>query len=129
MMENSAQLTQLIQNWARAVRNRDIAAIMSHHAEQIVMYDVPPPFQSVGLEAYRQTWDTFFTGTQPGIFDIVELQVKAGDEIAFAYASMKCSVKNDNGEFEELPFRLTIGLEKINGQWLIVHEHHSIPAS
>jgi ketosteroid isomerase-like protein len=128
-MENSALITQHIQNWALAVRDRDIAAIMAHHADQIVMYDVPPPFQSVGLEAYCQTWDNFFTGTQPGIFDIGDLQVKAGDEIAFAYASMKCSVKSDNGEFEELPFRLTIGLEKINGQWLIVHEHHSIPAS
>ncbi|TAK61516.1 nuclear transport factor 2 family protein [Methylobacter sp.] len=28
-----------------------------------------------------------------------------------------------------LAFRLTIGLRKIDGQWSVVHEHHSIPAT
>ncbi len=25
------------------------------------MFDVPPPFKSVGLDAYRKTWDLFFS--------------------------------------------------------------------
>jgi uncharacterized protein (TIGR02246 family) len=127
-MNNESQIRMLIENWALAVRNKDMNGILAHHAADMVMYDVPPPFQSAGIEAYRKTWDTFFKYTKRGIFDIRELQVIAGDQVAFCYAIMKCSDKSDTGEFVELPFRLTIGLKKTANQWVIVHEHHSVPA-
>jgi ketosteroid isomerase-like protein len=127
-MNNESQIRMLIENWALAVRNKDMDGILAHHAADMVMYDVPPPFQSAGIEAYRKTWDTFFKYTKRGIFDIRELHVIAGDQVAFCYATMKCSDKSDTGEFVELPFRLTIGLKKTANQWVIVHEHHSVPA-
>jgi len=127
-MTNESQIRTLIENWALAVRNEDMGGILTHHAADIVMYDVPPPFQSVGIAAYCKTWGMFFKYTKPGIFDIQELRIVADDNIAFCYATMKCSDKSDSGEFVELPFRLTVGLKKTNGQWIIVHEHHSIPA-
>jgi len=127
-MNNEAQIRTLIENWAAAVRNKDMDGVLAHHSADIVMYDVPPPFQSVGIDAYRSTWDIFFKYTKPGVFDIQELHIVAGEEVAFCYATMKCSDKSDSGDFVELPFRLTIGLKKIGEQWIIVHEHHSIPA-
>jgi ketosteroid isomerase-like protein len=127
-MNNESQIRTLIENWAAAVRNRNIDAILAHHSEDMVMYDVPPPFQSIGIEAYRDTWDIFFKYTKSGVFDILELNIIAGEDVAFGYANMKCSDKSDSGDFVELPFRLTIGLKKIDNQWIIVHEHHSIPA-
>ncbi|MDB5156210.1 MAG: hypothetical protein JWR50_917 [Mucilaginibacter sp.] len=127
-MKNESQIRALIDNWAAAVRNKDMDGILAHHSNDLVMYDVPPPFKSVGLEAYRNTWDIFFKYTKPGVFDIRELHIMADEHIAFCYATMKCSDKSDTGEFIELPFRLTTGLKKIDDQWVIVHEHHSIPA-
>ncbi len=41
---------------------------------------------------------------------------------------MKYADKSNSLEFVELDFRLTIGLKKINNQWTIIHEHHSIPS-
>ncbi|WP_222110279.1 nuclear transport factor 2 family protein [Mesorhizobium amorphae] len=41
---------------------------------------------------------------------------------------MRCVVI-DNGQASDLDFRLTIGLRKIGGRWLFMHEHHSIPAA
>jgi ketosteroid isomerase-like protein len=127
-MNNESQIRLLIENWAAAVRNRDLDGILAHHSVDIVMYDVPPPFESIGIEAYRNTWDIFFKYTKPGIFDIRELNIIADEHIAFCYATMKCSDKSDSGEYVELPFRLTIGLKKTGDQWEIMHEHHSIPA-
>jgi uncharacterized protein (TIGR02246 family) len=127
-MTNEAQIRTLIENWTAAVRNNDLAGILTYHSPDVVMYDVPPPFQSIGIEAYSKTWDTFFKYTQPGIFDIQELNIIADEQVAFCYATLKCSDKSDSGEYVELPFRLTIGLKKVANQWLIVHEHHSIPA-
>ncbi len=127
-MNNESQIRTLIENWAAAVRNKDMDSILAHHAADVVMYDVPPPFQSNGIDAYRKTWDIFFKYTKPGLFDIHELHVTADDNIAFAYATMKCADKSSGGDYVELPFRLTVGLKKIDDQWVIVHEHHSIPA-
>lgn len=127
-MDNESQIRLLIENWAAAIRNRDLDAILAHHSVDIVMYDVPPPFESIGIEAYRNTWDIFFKYTKPGVFDIQELNIIADEHLAFCYATMKCSDKSDSGEYVELPFRLTIGLKKTGNQWEIIHEHHSIPA-
>lgn len=126
--ENEIQIRQLIENWAKAVRNRDLQKILAHHSDDIVMYDVPKPFQSVGIDAYRKTWDIFFTYTKPGVFDIQQLNIFADDTVAFCFATMKCEDKSGGADYIVLDFRLTIGLKKINSQWIIVHEHHSIPS-
>jgi uncharacterized protein (TIGR02246 family) len=123
------KVRNLIENWVQAVRDRDIDAILAHHSDDFVMYDVPPPIKSVGLEAYRKTWeDLFFIYTKPGVFDIKELQVIAGKDVAFCFALMKCEDKSQRKDYIPLDFRLTIGLEKVDGQWTILHEHHSVPS-
>ena len=125
---NETQVRKLIENWAMAVRNRDIDAIMAHHADDVVMYDVPAPFQSVGLDAYRKTWDLFFRYARPAVFDIQELHITAGEDVAFCFATMRCEDKSTTADYTPLDFRLTVGLKKIVGQWTIIHEHHSVPA-
>ena len=126
--ETEKEIRQLIEKWAAAVSRGDIDGILAHHSEDMVMYDVPPPFQSLGIEAYRKTWDTFFAYTRPGVFDIQELHVVADQQVAFCYVTMKCMDKSNSAEYVELDFRLTVGLKKIDGQWTIVHEHHSVPS-
>ena len=126
--DNEMLIRQLIENWAAAVRSGDIDKILAHHSADIVMYDVPKPFQSIGIAAYRKTWDTFFAYTKPGVFDIQELNVIADQQVAFCYATMKCADKSNSVDYMDLDFRLTIGLIKIDNLWTIVHEHHSIPS-
>lgn len=126
--ENEGQIRQLIENWAGAVRSRDLQSILAHHDDGMVIYDVPRPFQSIGIEAYRRTWDIFFAYTKPGLFEIQELQVFADENLAFCFATMKCADKSNSTDYVELDLRLTVGLKKINNQWMIVHEHHSVPS-
>ncbi|HET7002162.1 MAG TPA: nuclear transport factor 2 family protein [Puia sp.] len=126
--ENEMQVRNLIENWAKAVRQKNIDGILAFHSENLVMYDVPEPFQSVGLEAYRKTWDIFFKYTKPGVFDIHEIHIIAADDVAFVFGRMQCSDKAGREDYIPLNFRITIGLKKMNGQWMILHEHHSIPA-
>jgi ketosteroid isomerase-like protein len=126
--DNESHIKELIENWAKAVRNKDIDAILAHHSKDMVMFDVPEPFRSIGIDEYRKTWDLFFTYTKQGVFNIETLNIVADENVAFCFATMKCSDKSDAGEFIDLPFRLTIGLKKINDQWTIIHEHHSIPS-
>jgi uncharacterized protein (TIGR02246 family) len=126
---NEAAISDLVEKWARAVRNRDFDGILANHSSDIVMFDVPPPLQSKGIEEYKKTWDLFFSwDRESGVFDIVEMGITAGDDVAFVTAIMRCAGREATGEKTELTFRLTIGLRKIEGRWLITHEHHSLPA-
>jgi uncharacterized protein (TIGR02246 family) len=119
----------LIEAWADSVRRKDHAGILRSHAADFVMFDVPPPFKSVGLDAYRKSWDLFFAwSSDPVRFDTQEMEVTAGADVAFAFASMRCEGAGADGKSEALPFRLTIALRKVDGQWMIAHEHHSVPA-
>jgi len=94
------------------------------------MFDVPPPIQSNGIEAYKKTWDLFYScSPDPAVFDITEMNVTAAEDVAFVTALMRCVVTEVNRDGVDLDFRLTVGLRKIAGQWTVMHEHHSIPAN
>jgi uncharacterized protein (TIGR02246 family) len=124
-----AAIRSVVESWTAAVRRRDLEGILRDHSSDMVMFDVPPPFQSRGIEAYRKTWDVFFSwSSDPVPFDIAEINITAGSEVAFVVATMHCAEPGANGEQIGLDFRLTIGLRKIDGRWIITHEHHSIPA-
>jgi ketosteroid isomerase-like protein len=80
--------------------------------------------------APRKTWDLFFRYHKPSqAFDIEELAITAGEDVAFAVAIMRCGSATSSGPPEEggFLFRLTIGLRKIDGRWRVAHEHHSVP--
>jgi uncharacterized protein (TIGR02246 family) len=126
---DEAAIIDLVTNWANAVRTRDLDAILANHSPNILMFDVPPPLQSKGMQKYKETWDLFFSWAQDsGVFDIVEMNVTAGNDVAFVTAIMRCAGWEATGEKTELRFRLTIGLRKIEDQWVVTHEHHSLPA-
>jgi ketosteroid isomerase-like protein len=127
---DEAAIGELIENWARAVRAKNLDGILANHSQEILMFDVPPPIQSKGIEAYKKTWDLFFSwSNDPVVFDIGEMNIITGRDVAFVTALMRCAGTEANGERIDLEFRLTTGLRKIGGQWIIMHEHHSIPAS
>ena len=117
-----------IEAWAAAVRAQDMAGILRNHANDMVMFDVPPPLHLRGIAAYEASWPQFFEASpKPVRFDIMDLQITAGNDVAFAVALMRCAVIED-GNGDDLDFRLTVGLRKIGGQWIVTHEHHSVPA-
>src|SRR5436309_13651627 len=94
------------------------------------MFDVPPPLQYKGIDAYTRTWDVFFSWSHdPVVFDIVDMSGMAGGELAFVAAVMRCSGRETSGEDIELEFRLTVALRRSEGQWIVMHEHHWVPAA
>jgi uncharacterized protein (TIGR02246 family) len=124
-----AAVRDVFESWTAAVRRRDIEGILKNHSPDIVMFDVPPPFQSRGIEAYRKTWDTFYSwSSDPIPFEVTDISITAGNDVAFVVATMRCAEPGPDGRHKSLDFRLTVGLRKIEGRWTITHEHHSVPA-
>ena len=127
MTTDEEQIRRLIQGWARAVHAGDLDTVLEDHAEDIVMFDVPPPYDGVrGKAAYAKTWPPFFDWQATGaVFDIVELDVTAGTDVAFAYALLRCGTEAEFARDPDQRLRLTVGLRKQDGRWVVSHEHHS----
>jgi uncharacterized protein (TIGR02246 family) len=128
-MRDEAEIRGLIDDWVKAVRARNIGGVLAHHTDDVVMFDVPPPVAVRGIAAYRETWPPFFDWQEKGdgTFEIAELDVTAGDTVAFATALLRCGSKEELAKDSAPHLRLTIGLRKIEGAWKIAHEHHSFP--
>ena len=129
MPNDQQQIRALIERWAEAVHATDLGAVLADHSDDIVMFDVPPPDDGVrGIDAYRETWPPFFEWQARGAsFEIVELDVTAGDDVAYAHALLRCGMPEELAERPERRLRLTLGLRREDGHWVVAHEHHSYP--
>jgi len=125
-----SDVRSLITRWVDAVASRDLDGVLAHHSGDIVMFDVPPPQPGVrGMTDYRDSWGPFFEWQRSAgaIFELVELHVDAGPEIAFAYGLLRCGTPADLEANPDNRLRLTVGLRNVDGEWTVVHEHHSFP--
>lgn len=128
-MTNEQEVRTLIENWVTAVHAGDLDTVLADHAPDIVMFDVPPPYDGVrGLDAYRDTWPGFFEWQRSGAsFSLESLDVTAGDDVAFAHALLLCGTPAEHKANPALRLRLTIGLRRVDRRWTVTHEHHSFP--
>jgi ketosteroid isomerase-like protein len=125
-MDDREQIEQLIRRWTEAVHEGRMPEVLEAHAEDIVMFDVPPPEQGVrGIEAYRETWPPFFAWQRTARFEVVELEVEAGSEVAYAWALLRCATDEELASAPDRRLRLTVGLRRESGSWVVAHEHHS----
>lgn len=128
-MTDEQLIRDLIERWAQAAHAGDLEGVLRNRADDIVMFDVPPPQEGVrGLAAYRETWPGFFEWQAGGAtFEILELDVTVGADVAYAWALLRCGTPEDYAAHPDRRLRLTLGLRKEDGRWVVAHEHHSFP--
>lgn len=127
LTDDETAIRGLIGRWAKAVHAGDMAAVLADHADDIVMFDVPPPNEVRGLAAYRDTWPVFFEYQKRAVFEIMTLEVTSGRDVAFAHALLRCGTEEGFRRDPDSRLRLTLGLRKQDGRWTVAHEHHSFP--
>jgi ketosteroid isomerase-like protein len=128
--EDEAKIRALENQFAAAVTTKDLDAIMKVYVpdETLLVFDVVPPRQYVGAKAYRKDWEDFlalFKGLPK--FEITDLQITAVDPLGYSHSIQHVSGTDTKGQPIDLTVRLTDVYRKINGNWLIVHEHVSVP--
>lgn len=123
--QNIAEVRAVFDRWLKAVQTRNLDGVTGGHDDDVVMFDVADPPQLTGIDEYRDIWENFFPWFGPkGVFEPSELAINAGDDVAFSHCLVRCTGSTPS-EVEK-PIRLTMCYRKIEGEWLIVHEHHSV---
>jgi len=109
-----------------AMRAGDAKAVVALYTPDAVRYDLAPPLRHLGAEVHDvaalQAWFDGFGGSVG--YEVHDLAVTAGEEVAFAYSLNK--MYDPDGHFE-LWFRATYCLVRTGGRWLVAHEHTSTP--
>ena len=120
---HESEIRDLIERWLRAVSDRRLKDILTDHSEDIVMFDVPLP-DIHGIDEYRESWLRMFPYLgEHGSYEAKELTVTAGEDVAFCYGQLDCQESGPDAKL--LAIRLTVGLRKRDGRWIVEHEHHS----
>ena len=125
---DEARIRQLIDKLAAAIRAMDFEGLRACFAPDIVSFDVGPALQTVGAEAKLKNWEMAFTVFQPPLgYEIRDLAITVGDDVAFGHSFNRFSGTLENGGGFGPWVRYTVGFRKIDGNWFIAHDQVSVP--
>lgn len=122
------QIRKLIEDKMEAVRAKDIDGATNAYAPDVLSFDVVNALQYFGADAIRKRlkeWFAQFDG--PIGFEIRDLSITSGSEVAFSHSLDHVSATSKSGAKLDMWWRETACYRKIDGQWLITHQHSSVP--
>lgn len=127
--EDEAEIRRQRELWKAAFEAGDVDRIMSFYApaDQIVAFDIMPPLEFDGWDDYRSNWVDFlgqFDGA-PSI-ETRDMAIACSGDVAF----VRCLTRLGGvmqGKPVDIWTRETNGMRKIEGTWLVVHDHVSVP--
>jgi uncharacterized protein (TIGR02246 family) len=125
---DEAQIRALIDDRVKTVRAKDIDGLMSNHAPDVLMFDALNPLQYIGSDKVRERAQQWFSWYQGSIgYEIRDLVVTTGDTAAFCHYLYRVSGTMTNGREVDMWVRATVGFRRIDGKWMVTHEHTSVP--
>jgi uncharacterized protein (TIGR02246 family) len=130
MSNDEKQIVALIGRWVEHACNGNLDGVMACYAPDVVAFDAIVALQFKGIDAYRKHWEycmSFAGTTGDMVMKIPEVSVTVGGDVAFCHYLSICGCHDEDGKEQTGWMRGTVCLRKIDGQWLIAHEHYSAP--
>lgn len=126
---DDAELRRHVEALGQAIRAKNVPAVMQHYSPEIVTFDVKPPLQVQGDE-YRKNFERWFGAMEGPIdYESKDLHIVASGDVAFCHSTSHVKGTWKSGKQADYWVRVTSCFQKVGGQWLITHEHVSMPAT
>ncbi len=126
--QDEAKIREIMADWRDALCAKDLDRMLKHYAPEVLFYDVTPPYQHKGAEAYRRSWENCFPFLPPSMgSEVHDLQIKVSGDLATAHLLHRLTNKITGGPATCNWVRVTVCYERQNGEWKVVHEHVSVP--
>ena len=128
--DDKGQIAALENHLISSINAKDLDGVMSVYVpdDSLFVFDVIPPREYVGASAYRQDWKGVLESFNGPInAKISDVQITSGNNLAFGHSVQHFSGTDHSGKNIDWTLRVTDCYRKINGKWLIVHEHYSVP--
>jgi uncharacterized protein (TIGR02246 family) len=123
-----ARIRERLDTLAQALRAKDLDALMAHYAPDTVTFDVGTPLHVQGADGYRSRFERWFASVEGPIdFAMRDLRVATGGGVAFCHYLGHVRSTRTTGEKADYWVRVSAGLRKVHGRWMVMHEHISVP--
>jgi uncharacterized protein (TIGR02246 family) len=124
----AAEIRALIDAQARAIRAKDLDGSVAGYAPDVLRFDVVNPLRSFGSDALKQRLSRWFASFDGPIgYELRDLSIAAGDDVAFSHSLNRVRAITTDGRQLDMWWRATVGYRKVDGAWLITHQHASVP--
>jgi uncharacterized protein (TIGR02246 family) len=125
---DEADIRRRMDEWVKAIRAMDLDGVTSNYAPDIASFDLGPPLRHAGADAKRNNWVGVFARFQrPLDYEIRDLTIAVCDDVAFAHSLNRISGTSKDGKRNDVWVRFTACFRRIDGNWLIAHDHVSVP--
>jgi ketosteroid isomerase-like protein len=114
---------------AQAIRDKDLDRLMEFYASDVEVFDVRFSLNVPGAPAYRHNFENWFESFEgPLGFEHHNLRIVAAENSAFCHYLALVTGARAGGRSSGYWVRGTTCLERRDGEWLVTHEHISMPA-
>jgi ketosteroid isomerase-like protein len=125
---DEAAISRQVKKIVEGIRTKDLEGLKQLYAANVVSFDVEPPLQHVGIEAKLKNWAKVFTFFRDVDYEVRDLAVTVGDDVAFGHAFGRLSgTLKDGTATSGMWVRGTFCFRKLDRNWLIVHDQASVP--
>lgn len=125
---NEAKIRRQVGKIVEGLRAKDLEGLKQLYATDVVSFDVEPPLQHVGIEAKLKNWARVFAFFKNVTYEVRDLTLTAGDDVAFGHAFARLSgTLKDGTTTSGMWVRITYCLQQVDGTWLITHDQVSVP--
>jgi uncharacterized protein (TIGR02246 family) len=127
---DEARIRALEAQYVAACNARDINAIMKVYVpdDRLVAFDATLPRQFVGAQAFRKDWDGQLAKIKgPLKVELIDLAIAVDRTLAYSHSIQHLTGTDTSDHPIDVTVRVTDVYRKIKGQWLIEHEHISVP--
>ncbi len=129
--KDEEEIRALEQRYTAAFKAKDVDTIMKGYAPggDLFVFDVIPPRQYVGFDAYKKDWEDFFAAFPGPVdqFELTDLRITTDGKLAYGHSIQHAIMTKKDGSKLDFTVRVTDCYRKIGGKWLITHEHVSVP--
>ena len=121
-----AAIRDLLERFVAAVCAKDLEAMLACTGPAIATFDVGAPLQNKGPAAVRKLWKETIDAYETIAYEMHHLEVFTSGDIGFS-RSMNTFGGTQAAGHSVVTLQSTLGFQRIEGGWKIVHEHASMP--
>jgi uncharacterized protein (TIGR02246 family) len=127
---DKAAIQALEDTYNEGFNSKDVDKVMSVYApgKELFVFDVVPPREYTSWEAYKKDFEGLFSAFPGPMKNTISGQtIHVVGSIAYGHNIQTGEFTGKDGSKMKVVARTTDIYRKMNGKWLIVEEHNSVP--
>jgi ketosteroid isomerase-like protein len=129
-VNDAAEINASLDHLVTAVSAKDVDGIMAYYVpdESLLVFDALPPRKYIGATVMRKNWESFLAAYPSTVHaEVSDWKTETSGDLGVGHGFFRIVGPDKEGKPLDVTVRFTDIFRKINGKWLVIHEHVSWP--